>query len=113
MKNRLRELRKSKGLLQKDIANILSISVSTYSYWEMGKFDIDLKSLQSLADYFNVSIDYILCRDSIVPTNKNAITIMARNGSYDEIILSDEDLEMAKNILKAIKEKNKTEPKDF
>lgn len=34
------------------------------AYWENKKFDIDNASLQKLADYFNVSTDYILCLTS-------------------------------------------------
>ncbi|MDR3293236.1 MAG: helix-turn-helix transcriptional regulator [Clostridiales bacterium] len=62
MENRLRQLRKEKSLNQSDIAEMLGVSSSTYSYWELGRFDIELKSLIWLADFFNVSIDYILKR---------------------------------------------------
>ncbi len=66
--NRLKELRKSRNLLQKDIANILKISNSAYSYWETGRFEPDSESLAMLADYYNVSIDYLLGRtDSPTP----------------------------------------------
>lgn len=64
MKNRLRELRESRNLYQKDIATILNIAVSTYSYWEKGTYEPDQNSLTTLADYFGVSVDYILGRES-------------------------------------------------
>ena len=60
----LKNLRKEKKLLQKDIAKLLGISVSTYSNWEQGKFEPDNASLQKLADYFNVSVDYLLGREA-------------------------------------------------
>ena len=74
----LKNLRKEKKLLQKDIAKLLGISVSTYSNWEQGKFEPDNASLQKLADYFNVSVDYLLGRESdsgIINTNANLAPI--------------------------------------
>lgn len=58
----LRILRMKKHLYQKDIAKLLNIAVSTYSYWENGTYEPDQKSLVKLADFYNVSIDYLLGR---------------------------------------------------
>ena len=58
--NRLRELREDKDLLQKDIAEILNCSQVCYSRYELGKRDIPTEVLVKLADYYSVSIDYIL-----------------------------------------------------
>ena len=63
MKNRLKELRQQRGLYQKDIASYLNIAVSTYSYWEKGTYEPDQAVLSKLADYFNVSVDYLLGRE--------------------------------------------------
>lgn len=63
--NRLKELRKKSNFTQKEIANIIGIAQNTYSCWENGKIRIDNASLQKLADYFNVSVDYLLGRDDI------------------------------------------------
>lgn len=63
MKNRLKELREQRGLYQKDIASYLNIAVSTYSYWEKGTYEPDQAVLSKLADYFNVSVDYLLGRE--------------------------------------------------
>ncbi len=56
----LKTIRKSKGLTQTEVANHIGISQNNYSYWENGKVKIDNDSLKKLADYFNVSVDYIL-----------------------------------------------------
>ena len=61
--NRLKELRKKSNFTQKEIANIIGIAQNTYSCWENGKIRIDNASLQKLADFFNVSVDYLLGRD--------------------------------------------------
>lgn len=58
--NRLRELREDRDLLQKDIAEILSCTQVCYSRYELGKRDIPTDVLVKLADYYTVSINYIL-----------------------------------------------------
>lgn len=70
MENRLKPLRKERGLLQKDVAEHLNVAVSTYSYWENGKFEPDQNSLKKLADFYNVTVDYILCREKNPPLDK-------------------------------------------
>ena len=60
--NKLRELRKHKGVTQQEIANLIGISQNNYSYWENGKVKIDNESLTKLAEYFGVSVDYLLGR---------------------------------------------------
>lgn len=60
--DRLREIREDKDLLQKDIAKILNVSQQTYSRYESGEISIDKNSLIILADYYNTSVDYLLCR---------------------------------------------------
>lgn len=67
MENRLKLLRKQRGLLQKDVAEHLNVAISTYSYWENGKFEPDQESLSKLADFFGVSADYLLGRDEKSP----------------------------------------------
>ena len=53
-------LRETKGLKQKDMARILGISQSTYAKWETKDIIIPLKHLNSLANYFQTSMDYIM-----------------------------------------------------
>lgn len=65
---RLRELREQKQLKQIDIAKLLNITQQQYSEYELGTRIIPLKKLIILADYYNVSIDYILSR-----TNKKGL----------------------------------------
>ncbi|MEW8974268.1 MAG: helix-turn-helix transcriptional regulator [Tissierellaceae bacterium] len=64
---RLKELRHEKNLLQKDVANYLNISTSAYGYYEQGKRNLDSDTIKNLADFFNVSTDYLLGRTD----NKN------------------------------------------
>jgi transcriptional regulator with XRE-family HTH domain len=59
---KLRELRKEKDLTIRDLQNIFGIGKSTLSLYENGKRDADHETLKKIADYFNVSIDYLLGR---------------------------------------------------
>lgn len=58
----LRDLREDNDLRQKDIAKILNVSQNTYSQYETGVIALTAEVLIKLADYYNVSIDYLLDR---------------------------------------------------
>lgn len=62
---RLKELRSEMGCTQEDMANKLNISKSAYGYYEQGKTTPDSSSISMLADFFNVSTDYLLGRTNI------------------------------------------------
>lgn len=59
---RLRDLREDKDMKQKEIAGILGIDQRVYSTYETGKRDIPLQHLVALADFYHVSVDYLLGR---------------------------------------------------
>ncbi len=59
---RLKELRKQKGVSQLKLAMDLSMNQNTISRYETGEREADYKTLIKIADYFNVSIDYLLER---------------------------------------------------
>ena len=60
--NRVAELRKELKLRQKDLAAHLSTSVSTVSNYENNVNAIDIETLDKLADYFDVTTDYLIGR---------------------------------------------------
>ena len=61
-KDRIKQLRLEKNLPQKDLAEYLGITVRGYQHYETGTRFPDIKGLQKLADYFQVSADYLLGR---------------------------------------------------
>ena len=63
---RLRELRKEKGISQLKLALDLNINQNTISRYESGLREADYQTLIKIADYFNVSIDYLLNRTEYV-----------------------------------------------
>jgi transcriptional regulator with XRE-family HTH domain len=62
---RLKLLREEKGLKQVDIANMLGIGRTTYTQYETGKSEPDLATVTKLADFYEVSTDYLLGKTSI------------------------------------------------
>ena len=56
---RIKELRIKNNMTQQDLALLVGLTSTGVSYWESGKANPDVKSINKLADYFNVSIDYI------------------------------------------------------
>ena len=63
--NRLRDLREDRDLKQKDLAEVLQVHQTTYSDYELGRLNIPVGVLHNLADYYNVSVDYLLSRTNI------------------------------------------------
>ena len=60
--NRLRNLREDKDLNQKSLAELLKVHQTTYSDYELGRLNIPISVLHTLADFYGVSIDYLLGR---------------------------------------------------
>jgi len=67
---RLKELRKSKKISQLKLALDLNMNQNTISRYETGEHEADYKTLIALADYFDVSIDYLLERTDNPKVNK-------------------------------------------
>jgi len=57
---RLRKLREAKGLTQEELAKVINVSNKTISVYEKGGADPSTETLLKLAQYFNVSVDYLL-----------------------------------------------------
>jgi transcriptional regulator with XRE-family HTH domain len=68
---RLIDLRKAKGNTQEEVARYLGVTRPAYTAYETGRRQPDYECLLKLADYFNVSTDYLLGRsDNPNPTNE-------------------------------------------
>lgn len=62
--HRLTNLREEKGIYQKELAAYLNVSIGTISNYENGVHYPDLSTLCQIADYFEVTTDYLLGRSS-------------------------------------------------
>lgn len=58
----LKALREDRDIRQKDIAAVLNVSQNTYSQYETGVISLTAEVLIKLADYYGVSVDYLLDR---------------------------------------------------
>ncbi len=87
---RLKELRESKNWTRKYVAEQLNIDQSTYGKYELNKREPDKETLTSLADFFNVSTDYLLGRENKVESESD-------NDEPDKkVYLSEKDLKEIK-----------------
>ena len=58
--DRIKELRTSKGVTQETMANMIGVSPQAISKWEQNTTMPDISMLVPIADYFGVSVDYLL-----------------------------------------------------
>ena len=59
---RIRDLREDKDLSQREMAEMLNVSQTTYSRYETGVLDIPSQTLIKLAEFHKVSVDYLVGR---------------------------------------------------
>ncbi len=58
----IRAMREDRDLRQRELAAVLSVSQNTYSQYENGVIELTAENLIKLADYYDVSVDYLLGR---------------------------------------------------
>lgn len=66
---RLREVRMKSGLTQQNMADKLEISLNAYQKYEQAERSPSLDCLVRIADIFDISIDYLLCRDDFIQSH--------------------------------------------
>ncbi|EUJ46208.1 helix-turn-helix transcriptional regulator [Listeria fleischmannii] len=71
LSNKMKYLRERNNLYQKDIAAKVGVARTTYAMYEQGKREPDFETLKKIANYFDVSIDYLL--DNEPPTESNSL----------------------------------------
>ena len=61
----IRAMREERELTQEDVAQVLNIAQNTYSQYETGRIELTASTLVALANYYQVSVDYLLDRTNI------------------------------------------------
>ncbi len=108
--SRIKELRKIKKLTQKQLAKKINVDCSTVTKWETGKANPDFEKQLFLADFFNVSVDYLLGRTekntiSIEnDTPKENIIVYCRKGETTQVELSQDKMNLILKMIDAIKD---------
>ena len=99
--NRLKQLRKEKGLTQQKVADEIGVTKRTYIYWENEESQIKTNKASQLADYFGVSVGYLLGYEpeSEQVSNYQKIKICFSNGGELNYLVRDfTEKELAKSI---------------
>ncbi len=99
---RLKQLRKEKGLTQEELALIISKNRSTVAGYETERKEPDHETLKKLADYFEISVDYLLGRTDI-RTSTRIETKAYHN--LDVCGLSDEAIKQIEDYIEFVKQK--------
>ncbi|WP_432739076.1 helix-turn-helix domain-containing protein [Ligilactobacillus agilis] len=96
----IRDLRKQKRMSQTELAKILHVSQQTVTAWETGKAEPSSSAVSNLADYFNVTTDYLLGRPEKKKEKQNVeLTDDDIIMTYQGKELSDEDREIIKRLM--------------
>lgn len=87
---RLVALRKGRNLTQSELAKALKVSQAAVGNWEKGKRDPDIPTLIAIADFFGVSVDYLIMHDDpflgdLHKHSKDLLSLLSafRSASFD------------------------------
>ncbi|HBM81119.1 MAG TPA: transcriptional regulator [Clostridiaceae bacterium] len=86
---KLKELRESKGLTRKAVAKQINIDQTTYGKYELGKREPSFEIVKKLADFFQVSVDFLLDREKKYPAYES-------KGKEYKVTLSKKDMKKIK-----------------
>ncbi len=77
LKKILKNEREKRNLSQKELSQIINVSQQTIGSWETGRTEPNSEALHQLADFFNISVDYLLGRSTskhnILPESEQTI----------------------------------------
>ena len=62
---RIRELRLNNGMSQQELGDVVGLTATGISYWESGKATPNIDTLETVANYFGVSMNYLLGNDDM------------------------------------------------
>lgn len=103
--NRLKELRIDSDLSQAKLAELFNISQQAVSHYEKGIRDIDSSLLKNLANFFNVSTDYLLGISDIKNYTENTDATIALHSDTDYDDLPDEAKKEINNFIEFVRQK--------
>lgn len=101
-KDRLKAIRLNNKLTQKEVANHFQTSPQSYAQWEKGLRKPSAENLQKLADFFNVSTDYLLGKTDFPEPDSDIDldTAIDNSVAFDGTPITNDDREIIKNYLK-------------
>ena len=112
------ELRKAKGLRIADVQRATGVSYSTFTDWKAGRYTPKVDKLQKIADFFGVTVDYLMTGDvhTLVPSGeyhedtREVIRLLSDRPDIKQFIeaaadAAPEDVLAALDVLLALKRK--------
>lgn len=89
--DRLKDLRTSQKLSQEELAKKIKVSRSCIGNYEQGTREPKYEDLETIADYFNVDMDYLVGKSDktsfrITEEEKELISMLRRNGTFSQIV---------------------------
>lgn len=87
----LKALRTQRGISQRDLAEVIMVSQQSINKYENHNVEPDIQTLIKIADYFNVSLDYLVGRE-----------FCSKSITQDQINVSREELFTAKSVLEKV-----------
>lgn len=98
--NRLKSLRETKGISQKELAESLNVSDVMVSMYEQDKKKPSLDTIAKMSDYFNVTVDYLLGLEETTE-GLSVYLSLARDAQKNGISI--EDIKMAIDTIKRLR----------
>lgn len=98
---RIAQLRKSRSMSQFQLAKTLNIATSTLGMYETNKRKPNMEMLEKLADFFGVSIDYLLGRETSNKSDTDLDRAIDNAMSFDGKPVTEHDRKMMKQLWKA------------
>lgn len=109
MKNRLKDLRKSRRLTQEEFGEIISVTQQNISKYENDVYEMPIDVLINVSQYFNVSIEYLLGLTEIKRDIAGQVIVNKTVDEYYDLVeafktLGDEDQELIWSIIEKMKQ---------
>lgn len=105
--DRLKKIREERNINQADLAAVLNVSQGTIGNWETNKRTPDLATIKRIAEFFNVSIDYLADNESNIEIDEMDKAFFRLKKGLEPYNLSNKDTDFLLSVFKAHKENNK------
>lgn len=83
--NRIKELRELNNITQQELGRIINVNGSAISKYESERIPLTASTIQALADYFNVSTDYLLCKSNDSQPISGQNTFSSNNNELENL----------------------------
>lgn len=113
---RLKELRKKKGLSQEQVAKDLNISMRAYQNYEYGQREPNIEMILKLAEYYDVTTDYLLEKESSPSDPFESLKFtaeMEKEANEDYQKLTSQEKAVIAKIVKALADSHKEENDNY